>query len=213
MPTAAGGRGSPAARLRRCGLRHRGPRQGRAVRHPRQAAVLRARGARAEPRISRGLCRPHHADRSHRRAAVLVGRPDDRLYARGRGPARPLLRSVRRRSRLPPDRLGRARSAAPFKAPDHHRVHHRQRDPSDRGGGRPGGGGAPVRALQPDLGARGRCRQSPGRRDYRRRRGRGGEGGGVRGHPAHGRRLGRIGLRSGAANHHSIASSGCSSIC
>ena len=95
---------------------HRGPRQGRAVRHPRQAPVLRARGARAEPRISRGLGRPHHADRSHRRAAVLVGRADDRLHARGRGSARPLLRSVRRRSRLSPDRLGGAQSAASLQA-------------------------------------------------------------------------------------------------
>ena len=95
----AGGGGSAAARLRRGGLSDRGPRQGRAVGHPRQAAVLRARGARAEPRISGGLGRPHHADRSHRRAALLVGRPDDRLYERGRRPSRPLLRSVRGRSR------------------------------------------------------------------------------------------------------------------
>ena len=35
--------------------------------------------------------RPHHADRSHRRAAVLVGGADDRPYARGRRPSRPLL--------------------------------------------------------------------------------------------------------------------------
>ena len=43
---------------------------------------------------------------------------------------------------LSPDRLGGARSAAPLQAADHHRGDHRQRDPSDRGRGRPGGGGA-----------------------------------------------------------------------
>ena len=102
--------------LRRRGLSARGPRRGRAVRHPRQASVFRAHRPRAQPRISGRLGRPHHADRSHRRAAVLVGGADDRLYARGRRPSRPLLRSVRGRSRLSPDRLGRAQSPAPLQA-------------------------------------------------------------------------------------------------
>ena len=77
---------------------------------------FRARRARAQPRISGGFGRPHHADRSHRRAAVLVGGADDRLYERGRGPSRPLLRGLRGRSRLSSARLGRAQSSAALQA-------------------------------------------------------------------------------------------------
>ena len=122
----AGGRGDPAARLRRCGLSDRGPRQGRPVGHSRRSSrrssARRSSGASNIPRI------PPAA--SCRRISIAVppfwtvGQTID-LHARGRRPARPVLRSVRRRSRLPPDRLGRAQPAAAHQAHGDGRDHHR----------------------------------------------------------------------------------------
>ena len=108
--------------LGRSRLSARGSRRGRAEGHSRQASVFRAHRAPAEPRIPGRLRRPHHADRSHRRAAVLVGGADDRLYARGLRPSRPFLRDLRRGPGLSPDRLGGAQSPVARQAADDDRI-------------------------------------------------------------------------------------------
>ena len=70
-----------------------------AGRDPRADAAARARRGRAHPALSGGLRRPPHADRVHRRAAVLDGRRRHRPHARDRRPAGPLLRALRGRRR------------------------------------------------------------------------------------------------------------------
>ena len=90
-------RGRARSRIRRCGLPPRRSRRRRAGRNPRSYAGGRARRAEARPRLSRGLGRAADAERLHRRAALLERRPDHRPYARQRGPARDLLRTLCRR--------------------------------------------------------------------------------------------------------------------
>ena len=87
-----------------------------------QIPLGRAAGAEARPRLSGRQRRPAHADRVHRRAALLDGRPDDRLHARGAGSAGRVLRGLRRRSRLSPARHGLARPAAAHQAPGEDRA-------------------------------------------------------------------------------------------
>ena len=78
-----------------------------AGRNPRAAAAARARRARAHPALSGRLRRPPHADRVHRRAAVVDRRPRHRPHARDRRSAGPLLRALCRRRRAQASRRGR----------------------------------------------------------------------------------------------------------
>ena len=99
------------------------------------------------------------------------------------------------------------------KRPIDHRDHHRQRYPSDRRS-------KPTRrrwraSSSATISPRRRWSmpdRQAGRRDHRRRRGRGDPGGGVGGYSALGGVAGEVGLRPGAGKRPSIASSGCSSI-
>ena len=110
-------------------------------------------------------------------------------------------------------RLGGAQPAAALQAAGRRSSSITDRDIHPiRGRRRPGGGGAPIRALQSDLGAGRRRRRQAGRRDHRRRRGRGGAGGGVGRHSADGRRGRRVGVAIRCGRPPGIASPGCSSI-
>ena len=109
-------------------------------------------------RLSGGFRRPAHADRVHRRAAVLDRRPHHRLHARDRRSAGPLLRDLRRRRRPAPARRGRARPAAAHQAAGADRRADGRGPPARPRHRRPGGGGAHVRALQSGRRAGGRRR-------------------------------------------------------
>ena len=143
---AAGGAG---ARFRRRGLHPGRPRPGGPGRDPGAAAVHRAHQAAPLARLSGGERRPAHADRVRRRAAVLDGRPDHRLHARGPEPPRPFQPDLRHR----PD-LQAARRDRPRPDPAHQaRGEGRRRDARDaarhpRHDG-PGRGGAGIRAIRP----------------------------------------------------------------
>ena len=108
-----------------------------------------------------------------------------------------------------------ARPAAALEAPDARSTTIMSREPDvGAGDGRPGGRGAPVRALQPRLGRRRRRGRPARRRDHGRRHRRRDRGGGGRGHQGARRRRPRGGTVGQGLGHRArAASAGCSSIC
>ena len=125
-PERADRRGRPRARFRRRRRDHRRPRRGGPRGGSGRPAARRAHRAGAPARLPGGIRRPADDDAFHRRAAVLDGRTDDRLHARGFASARRVHRALRRRSELPLPRHGAARPAAPLQAPDQDRGDHRR---------------------------------------------------------------------------------------
>ena len=126
----------------------------------RAAAGARAHRAGAQPVLPGRLGRPAHADRVHRRAAVLDRGPDHRLHARN--PDLPdrfyeifvVDPAYRFQGAVALDRLLRTKRPVAMSRAGRRGAHPRARD---RGSGE---GRAPVRALQPGRGAGGRRREA-----------------------------------------------------
>ena len=144
--------------------------------------------------------RPAHADGIRRRAAVLDGRPDHRLHARGQESARPLQPDIRHRPDLQAARRDRSRPDPAHQARGEDRGGHARDEACHSGHDGPGRGGAGIRAVRPAVRRRRRRERAAGRRADHRRRGRRHPAGG-RGRPAaHGRRRRRGTVGHGAGD-------------